>query len=398
MVLLQRPFSAPKAARSKLMLLALAFVAVCSFSPAASSDAPLNVLRYGPVNDQVVDAVTPGGLVRTTSGDLITTFTDKGDSAAGSKCYFVRSTDQGRTWSSPYLTVEPRNPKEGIFTELVSLPSGDLLMLLIRIAHVDTSRESVFAYRVSTVELKVSRNNGDTFESIGFLNTPPKSLTSTIGALYQLNNGDLIIPAYTYTSQPRQHPGYAYGAGFYRSLDGGAHWGPLEVVFEDPPSADETRQGFNETAFAVRDDGTIIAHARVDVHRGADFAQNFMWRSESTDEGVTWSKPVETDMVGIYPVITKLPSGPFVMACGIRDSPIMRRTTSLFTSDDGVNWEYRGHPYYSRTGGRPANSATGGSQAILPMEDGSLYIVFYAHDPKLPGRDKTYVDGCLLKL
>jgi hypothetical protein len=86
------------------------------------------------------------------------------------------------------------------------------------------------------------------------------------------------------------------------------------------------------------------------------------------------------------------------MACGLRDSEVGRRTTSFFTSDDGVEWSYRGHPYYSRTKGLPANSATGGSQAMITMGGDMLYIVFYAHDPKLPGLHKTYVDGCLLKL
>lgn len=379
------------------MIVQTLFASLLVLSPSATpaGDA-LTVLRYGPVNDTVVDAVSPGGLVRTLSGDLLTTFTDKGDSAAGSKCYVVRSTDLGTTWSEPYLTVEPNDPKEGIYTGLASLLDGRILMTLMRIGHSDTSRESVFGARETTVELKVSDDNGATFSSIGFLDTPPGALTSVMGTLYPLKNGDLILPAYCYASGSRQHPGYRYGSGFYRSLDGGAHWGPMELVFTDPPSPDETRQGFNESAFAVRDDGTIIAYARVDVHRGDDFKQNKMWRSQSTDHGLTWSAPEETDIVGIYPAIVTLPSGEFVMACGIRDSKVMRRTTSLFTSTDGLNWSYRGHPYYSRTNGVPANSATGGSQAMVSMGENGVYLVFYAHDPALPGRDKTYVDGCLV--
>lgn len=379
------------------IICSLALLAICLASR-AEPVAPLAVLRFGPVNDAIVDAVSPGGLVRTQSGDLITTFVDKGDSAAGSKCYFVRSTDEGRTWSPPYLVVEPANPKEGVFTELVQLPGGALLMMLIRISHVDTSAESVFRYRESTVEMQVSRDNGHTFQSVSYLDTPPQSLTSTMGALYTLKNGDLIIPAYSFTSRPRQHPGYQYGAGFFRSLDGGAHWGPLEVVFEDPPSPEDTRQGFNEAAFAVREDGVVIAYARVDVHQGEEYKLNRLWRSQSEDHGVTWTKPVETEIAGVYPAIISLPSGEFVLACGLRDSQVMRRTTSVFTSADGINWAYRGHPHYSRTNGVPANSATGGSQAMLPMGGNSVYIVFYAHDPVLPGRDKTYVDGCLLAL
>ncbi len=382
--------------KSLLLVLTLAFAAACS--RASADEGPLEVLRYGPVNDQIVDALSPGGLVRTKSGDLITTFVDKGDSAAGSKCYFVRSKDKGKTWSQPYRVVKPKHQKEGLFTELVQLPDGDLLLLIIRISHLDTSRKSVFGNRESKIELQVSRDNGDSFQSIGFLDTPAESLTATTGAIYQLNNGDLIIPAYCNANPSRENRGYQYGAGFFRSTDGGAHWGRLEVVFDDPPAGKQGKQGFNETAFAVREDGVIIAYARVDVHQGTHYKQNKMWRCQSRDHGASWTTPIETGIAGIFPIIGKLPSGQFVLLCGLRDSKVRRRTTSLFTSRDGVAWKYRGHPYYSLTKGLPSNSATGGAQAMLSMGGNTLYVVFYAHDPALPGYHKTYVDGCLLKL
>ena len=359
---------------------------------------PLKVLRYGAVNDRIVDAVTPGGLVQTRSGDLITTFVDRGDAAAGAKCYFVRSEDLGKTWSAPFLVIEPGSTHEGVYTELVQLPGGTLLMLVLRIWHRDSSRKGVFGYRESTIELRTSHDHGKSFQRLSFLDTPAKSLTSTAGALYRLQNGDVIIPAYCYSSQRTLQSGYQYGAGFYRSSDSGKTWGRMEVAFADPPAADEVKQNFNEAAFAVRDDGMLIAYARVDVHKGDNFRQNRMWRCQSADHGRTWTKPVETAITGISPMITRLPSGQFVLLCGVRDSSVMRRTTSLFTSGDGLNWTYRGHPYYSRTNGTPWNSATGGSQAMVSLGGHRLYVVFYAADSKLPGRNRTYIDGCLLEL
>ncbi|MCA9006381.1 MAG: exo-alpha-sialidase [Planctomycetaceae bacterium] len=356
------------------------------------------MLRYGPVNDQIVDGLTPGGLVQTKSGDLITTFVDRGDAAAGSKSYLVRSQDQGKTWGRPFRIIEPASPREGLHTPIVQFPDGTLMLMINRISHVDSRRESVFNIRESRIELQISQDNGTSFQSIGFFTTPPQSLTAAMGALYQLQNGDLIIPAYCTPGSPRKHPGYQYGAGFFRSVDGGKHWGPLEVVFADPPTKDEVKQGFNEGAFVVREDGTLIAYARVDVHQGDEYKMNYLWMCQSRDQGITWTKPVETQIAGIYPSIKKLPSGQFVMLCGLRDSRVCRRTTSLFTSKDGINWKYRGHPYYSRTNGIPHNPATGGGQAMISMGDDTVYVVFYACDPKLPGYHKTYVDGGLLKL
>ncbi len=383
----------------KTLLVLLVFASsLGTSSRAASEEAPLKVLRYGPVNDQIVDALSPGGLIQTQSGDLIATFVNKGDSAAGSTCYFVRSKNKGKTWSQPYRIVEPKDPKEGLAAQLVQLPDGDLLLLVTRISHSDTSRKSVFGNRESTLELQVSQDNGESFQSLGFLDTPPESLTVTTGAIYQLGNGDLLIPAYCYANPSHQNPEYQYGAGFFRSVDGGKHWGRLEVAFEDPPSTEEVKQRFNETAYAVLDNGVIIAYARVDVHKGEDYKENKLWRCQSKDHGITWTKPIETGIAGIYPIISKLPSGRLVMLCGLRDSKICRRTTSLFTSRDGIHWKYRGHPYYSRTKGIPHNSATGGSHAMLSMGGDTLYVVFYASDPALPGYHKTYVDGCLLSL
>lgn len=387
----------PSKACCRLVLAWVAPMILVFLAHAEPVESPVEVVRFGPVNDQIVDAVSPGGLVRTRAGDLLTTFTDKGDSAAGSKCYVVRSEDEGKTWSEPYIILEPTTPKEGLFTGLASLPDGRVLMTVTRIGHTDTTRESVFGYRESTVELHIS-DDGDQFAPAGRLDTAPAALTSVMGTVVTLPNDDLIMPAYCYASGPREHPGYRYGSGFFRSVDGGAHWGPMETIFRDPPNSRDTRQRFNESAFAVRKDGTVIAYARVDVHRGDDFAQNKLWRSQSADNGLTWSIPVETDIAGIFPAIVSPPSGGFVMACGLRDSKVMRRTTTLFTSADAILWQQQGHAYYSRTGGVPENSATGGSQNLLPMEDGALFVVFYAHDSRLPGRDKTYVDGCVLRL
>jgi len=359
---------------------------------------PLKVLRYGPVNDTVVDAISPGGLVKTMSGDLIVTFSDKGDSAPGSKSYFVRSKDQGKTWARPFLIIEEKDKNVGLHTSLVQLPDGELMMIVNRITHRDSSRKGVFGHRESKIELKISKDNGETFEPAGFLDGAPGCLTATSSTVYQLNNGDLILPAYCYPKKDDAKEGYQYGAGFFRRSATGKKWARLEQVFQDPPSVDEAKQNLNEAAFAVRDDGTVIAYARVDVHHGADFKENRMWRCQSDDHGKTWSQPVETEIAGVWPMISRLDSGEFVLMCGLRDSKVRRRTTSIFTSKDAIHWRYRGHPYYSRNNGIPANSATGGSQSMISMGGNSLYVVFYAHDPLLPGYHKTYVDGCLLDL
>lgn len=119
----------------------------------------------------------------------------------------------------------------------------------------------------------------------------------------------------------------------------------------------------------------------------------------SQNNGIDWTPPEETQIAGIYPSIIKLQSGQFVLTCGKRDAKV-GRTTSIFTSSNGINWKYRGHPSYShaRADGWPLNTATGGAQAMIAIQTNTVYIVFYAHNPKLPGLNKTYIDGCLFDL
>jgi hypothetical protein len=74
------------------------------------------------------------------------------------------------------------------------------------------------------------------------------------------------------------------------------------------------------------------------------------------------------------------------------------RTCILYYSADGENFAKVGQPYYSRTGGHPWNTATGGSQVIVHWEGDQYVLSFYAADQALPGRDHTYVDSNVVEI
>ena len=117
----------------------------------------------------------------------------------------------------------------------------------------------------------------------------------------------------------------------------------------------------------------------------------------SRDGGQSWSPPVDSDLPAICPAISRLSNGDYLMFAGALDEPIPR-TCQLYHSPDGETFTKLGAPYYSRNGGRPFNTATGGSQVLLPLGDDRFVLAFYAGDRELPGRDKTYIDSNVVEI
>lgn len=206
-------------------------------------------------------------------------------------------------------------------------------------------------------------------------------------------NGDWVLPGYG-SAKGKIVPGEVYGSGFFRSTDKGKTWGKFERAFIDDPAPGEKPYRFNEIDMLVKEDGTVVAFARIDSR-----PRCHLWKTESKDNGKTWSKPVETKVPGLYPAIIKLDNGGYFMVAGNRYTRPIIRTVNFFYSPDGDEFTYVGMPYYTRTGGKPYNSATGGMQAVIKDPASGRYIVtFYSFDPTLHGTGKCYVDSNILEI
>jgi hypothetical protein len=70
----------------------------------------------------------------------------------------------------------------------------------------------------------------------------------------------------------------------------------------------------------------------------------------------------------------------------------------LYQSPDGETMTQLGVPFYTRTNGRPQNTATGGSQVLIHWKDNQYVLSFYAADKLLPGRDHTYIDSNVVEI
>ena len=232
--------------------------------------------------------------------------------------------------------------------------------------------------------------------------TEPKvyRTSATNGSLLQLANGDLLLPGYLENLPNR--PGQ--GSGFWRSTDGGKTWGAFEKAFTNLPG-----KRFNEATYVQKDDGTIVGFARWDKnwHPDRDNGDNQlseeMHKITSTDNGKTWSSPVPTNMLTIYPVSTRLDNGVFVLFGGKRDDGTRDRTCHIWASLDGENYTDLGQVYYFKPEHRNGLmdslwGTTGGCSAIYPLPGGKLLAAFNGGSPFALDPYHTYIDSNIINI
>jgi hypothetical protein len=356
----------------------------------------LLVLHHAIVTDTIPDAQSPCGLAHDpVDGSLVLGFQDKGDVVAGTVTHFVRSRDGGKTWSPPFASYRHPDKSVGAAIGFTQLNPRQTVAVIMEITHTDVSVEGFKAPRKSRTLFARFDPHTAAVTPVSVLPQPPETL---VGAMPQnlvtLRNGDLVLPAYlTPMDWAKPAAGIDYGSGLFRSRDGGKTWSQFTRIFGPHPTHPEIF--YNESILLEKADGTLVAFARYD--NDTPPRERRMGKVISRDGGLSWSPPVDSDLPAICPAISRLSNGDYLMFAGALDEPIPR-TCQLYHSLNGETFSKLGAPYYSRNGGPPFNTATGGSQVLLPLGDDRFVLAFYAGDRELPGRDKTYIDSNVVEI
>ena len=151
-----------------------------------------------------------------------------------------------------------------------------------------------------------------------------------------------------------------------RSLDGGSNWSERKILLETVVSAEvvdkarawlapDALAGYEESLSRIQEpwqkgasincqrlitlaDGSLmlVADIRIAVGRAARWV-NKMWRS--TDEGLTWSRPVDVplDREGIVPQLTQLRDGRILFGLAVQEQGKDLQGVT-FSSDNGKTW------------------------------------------------------------
>lgn len=157
---------------------------------------------------------------------------------------------------------------------------------------------------------------------------------------------------------------------FLRSADDGATWQFIEQIPGGMDPNVHPSGGLNETAIVENDAGEIIALSRsyADAHK--------MFVSVSTDDGLTWSNPVDTGIDGLPPSLTRLSDGRIMCSYG-RRHPVYGIFARI-SEDGGHSWPGASSEIVIRDDFPAKND--NGYPTSRQLDDGSFFTVYYTSD------------------
>jgi sialidase-1 len=196
----------------------------------------------------------------------------------------------------------------------------------------------------------------------------------------RLSDGTLLIPSYGAGGRAAFS-----SAVLHRSADGGATW--PETVIMAKGSA-KTRH-YHEPAVVELEPGHLLGMLRYAAGPagGRQYQPGIFWRHESTDNGLSWSRPRPTAVQsGACPRLLKLRDGRLLLTYGRRFEPY--GIYASLSEDGGKSWGEKAWLV------RPTPDGDQGYTSSLELEDGRIFTASYAKN----ARGVTGITGTFWRL
>jgi len=250
----------------------------------------------------------------------------------GGRICFVRSSDEGRTWTQPAILyddeLDNRDP------HIAQLSDGTLVCTFFSLAPAESG------YSLVGTQMVCSRDNGRTWERQATIIAPGWGCSAPVR---ELADGTCLLGVYY------EPPGgqIAWG-GVVRSTDGGKTWShPVPIGDKAGLYLDA------ETDIIQLRDGTLFAalrSSRINMHYAT-----------SHDGGLTWSDVRDIGFPGHCPHLNRLSTGEILLAVRLPE-------TALYVSrDEARTWQ---GPYI-------LDHVIGAYPATVELRDGSVLAVYY---------------------
>lgn len=320
---------------------ALVLAGVIPAQPADPVDA-----RVGGLRGRVVVPATPehpfpseGTTLRLRDGRLIHVFNWRAQPADNQPWHphyvptvlgAVYSTDEGASWTPPGIYLKSAS-RTASHPSLVYLANGELGLSYNRIDS-DTRAFKVFRH---------SRDEGKTWSEEIVVSPTDAYWTSAHDRLIVHSSGRLLQPLHTKTTPRTRASTVAWSDDHGRTWTLGKQ--RLTVTEEGAAKGFTGDRGFHEVSIAERADRSLFMIGR--THTG------FLYSSNSSDRGETWSEPSRTDLVSpAAPArVQRLPNSPDLLliwtSCCVDPKhwamgPRFTLTAAI-SPDGGATWPYR---------------------------------------------------------
>ncbi len=311
----------------------------------------------------------------------------------------VRSTDDGLTWSKPYVVYDtPLDERESGVT---ALSDGSLLAHVWSTRH---TRESYAAmgsgsYYDDVIEAWVEQVGSDNYQEAAHLAgawvlrsvdsgltwSAPERGPDTIHGGIELLDGRIMVASYRVSRD-------------YVTISAAEDWkGPwMDVGQIVSPEPDSLR--FGEPSIAQLPSGRIVVMMRTTTKPYNDADDRcFLWLVYSDDAGTTWSAPIRTPLWGFPPHLLVLSDGRLLVTYGHRRPPYGQRAA---ISEDGITWRIEDEVVLRDDG---PNKDLGYPASVQLANDQILTVYYQSHPSDTlrppagppPGRHKPDILGTI---
>jgi photosystem II stability/assembly factor-like uncharacterized protein len=264
----------------------------------------------------------------------------------GGRAMFIRSTDEGKTWSKPQTLID--TPADDRHPAFVELADGTILGSFFSYSgepeNGDLAKDPDAAARVWIIR---SFDGGKTWEPKPRRLETPFLYDETDGPLLRLKDGSVLIAV---NGRPKSGP--PDQAGLLRSTDRGETWELLSTVKAD--------HDLHEVTVAELPDGRLVMMARPEG--------DICW---SSDKGRTWTAPMTFGMRMFAPSLQVLKDGTLLCLHGSY-APGHSGLRVIFSRDGGQTWIAPAKDH-----GFLVDNAYGYGK-VTELPDGSLFITYIA--------------------
>ena len=366
---------------------------------AAADMQQITILR-----DETQYYITPW-LTRLSNGDLLVTAREaharnkeqRGHVDPTARGVYVRSRDGGKTWSTKRVFDDQTYRfSETQDVPVTQLSDGSLLVNMYSWA-VSPLPTSFLAdshrFFSSTFEGEWtvrSTDDGNTWSQRRPVK--PAGIPPISARVPPLELPDHTLVMAVYDEGPKRSGLDWSRCWLIRSSDMGTTWGSPSLMAEDP----EYRRNFEEPSLTRLRNGKLISMIRITTGVSPLWPaskEGYLWQTESSDDGHTWSKPFKTNIWGHPAEIVELRDGRLLCVYGYRRAPFGVRAS--LSKDGGKTWDVSKEIVLRSDGG----SGDLGYPSSVQFEDGRVLTVYWINHEKNgdPQSEARYVAGTIYK-